>query len=86
MYLIVAYDISKDKKRNKFAKELLKFGIRTQKSVFECDVEEKEVKIIKKLAKKFSSDNDFVTIYKTNKSKIKREGKIDNLEINHLIF
>jgi len=86
MYLIVAYDISKDKKRNKFAKELLKFGIRTQKSVFECDIEEKEVKIIKKLANKFSSDGDFVTIYKTNKSKIKREGRVDNLEINHLVF
>jgi len=86
MYLIVAYDISKDKKRNKFAKELLKFGIRTQKSIFECEVEEREVKIIKKLAKKFSSDNDFITIYKTNKFKIKRAGKVDNLEINHLVF
>ncbi|MEO1959001.1 MAG: CRISPR-associated endonuclease Cas2 [Nautiliaceae bacterium] len=31
---MVAYDISSDNKRTKLAKELLKFGIRTQKSFF----------------------------------------------------
>jgi len=86
MYLVVAYDISKTKKRNKFAKELLKFGIRAQKSIFECDVNEKEVNIIKKLAKKFCSDDDFVTIYKTTKDKIKREGDVEYLEIEDLVF
>ena len=86
MYLVVAYDISKDDKRNKFAKELLKFGIRAQKSIFECEVNEKEVNIIKKLAKKFCENEDFVTIYKSTKDKIKREGDVEYLEIEDLVF
>ena len=86
MYIIVAYDISNNRFRNSLAKELLQFGIRTQKSIFECEVSEKELNIIRKIAKKYSQNGDFVAIYMSNKNKIKREGKVDMLEIEHLVF
>ncbi len=62
-YILIVYDISDDKKRYKLAKNLLRFGMRTQKSVFEALVTDKELNEIKKLAKKYSSKKDIVTIY-----------------------
>jgi len=86
MYVIVAYDIRSDRKRTKLAKNLLQFGIRTQKSLFECEVNKKELNIIKKLVKKFSDDEDFVTIYKIYEKDTKRIGKVEYLEIDDFIF
>jgi len=86
MYVIVAYDIRSDKKRAKLAKNLLQFGIRTQKSMFECEVNKKELNIIKKLAKKFSDDEDFVTVYEIYEKDIKRIGNVKYIEIDDLIF
>ena len=86
MYVIVAYDIRSDRKRAKLAKNLLQFGIRTQKSMFECEINGKELNIIKKLAKKFSDDEDFVTVYEIYEKDTKRIGKVEYLEIDDLIF
>lgn len=38
MFLIVSYDITNDKRRNKVSQTLLDFGTRVQYSVFECDI------------------------------------------------
>jgi CRISPR-associated protein Cas2 len=84
MYVVVAYDIKNDKKRNKLAKELLKYGIRTQKSVFECEINKKELKNIKKAAKKFSNDTDLVSVYEINN--IKRIGNVNYLEVDDFVF
>jgi CRISPR-associated protein Cas2 len=84
MWVIVAYDIRNNRQRNHLAKELLKFGIRTQKSFFECDVNEKELKIIKKIVKKHSEPEDFITVYKVKNAK--RYGKVEYLEIDDLVF
>ena len=86
MYVVVAYDIRSDVKRGKLAKNLLQFGIRTQKSMFECEVNKKELSIIKKLAKKFSDDEDYVTLYEVSNSDTKRIGDVKYLEIDDLIF
>ena len=42
MFLVIAYDISDDKRRLQMAKELERWGNRTQFSVFECDLNERE--------------------------------------------
>ena len=86
MYVIVAYDIRNDKKRMKLAKNLLQFGIRTQKSVFECEVNKKELAIIKKIASKFSDDNDLVTLYEIYKNDTKRMGDVKYLEVDDVVF
>ncbi len=38
MHVIVAYDISDNKRRERLRKSLMRFGISIQKSVFECDL------------------------------------------------
>jgi len=86
MYVIVAYDIRSDKKRMKLAKNLLQFGIRTQKSMFECEVNKKELNIIKKLAKKFSDDEDFVTVYEIYEKDTKRIGNVKYIEVDDFVF
>ena len=86
MYIVITYDIKVDKKRNRLAKELLQFGIRTQKSFFECEVDGRELTIIKQIAKRYSQDDDLVTIYTTNKDKFRRIGDVKYLEIDDLVF
>ena len=86
MYVVIAYDIRSNKKRNKLAKNLLQFGIRTQKSLFECEINKKELNIIKKIAEKFSDDEDFVSVYEIYEKDTKRIGDIKYLEIDDLIF
>ncbi len=85
MKIVVAYDIKDDKNRNHLAKELLVFGIRTQKSLFECEVSEKELNVIKKILKKYSESDDFVTIYNI-KGEVLRIGDVEYLEIDDLVF
>ena len=86
MYVLIAYDIRSDKKRTKLAKNLLQFGIRTQKSIFECEINKKELSIIKKIAEKFSDDEDLVSVYEIYEKDTKRIGDVKYLEINDLIF
>jgi len=42
MFIVVAYDIVDDSKRNRLAKILCNFGERVQKSVFECEIEDQQ--------------------------------------------
>ena len=70
--IIISYDISEDKLRNKFSKYLCKFGHRIQYSVFEIDNSEKLIKNImcdieNKFSKKFS-DEDSIYIFKLSSS------------------
>jgi len=86
MYIVITYDIKVDKKRNRLAKELLQFGIRTQKSFFECEVGGRELTIIKQIAKRYSQNDDLVTIYTTHRDKFSRIGNVNYLEIDDLVF
>ena len=70
--VIISYDISKDKLRNKFSKYLSKFGHRIQYSVFEIDNSNKFlVNILCDIENKFSkcfSDEDSIYIFKLSSS------------------
>lgn len=48
MRLIISYDIVDNKRRTKLAKRLLNFGARVQYSVFECDLDAKQLAQLKK--------------------------------------
>ena len=43
MRIVVSYDISDDKRRRKVAKIMEGYGFRVQYSVFECDLEPKQL-------------------------------------------
>ena len=53
--VLVIYDIRIDKIRNRLAKELLRYGIRTQKSLFEAKVTEGEMKQIREIVNRYAS-------------------------------
>ena len=42
MIIIISYDIINSSKRNRIVRILREYGTRVQKSVFECDVSEKD--------------------------------------------
>lgn len=65
MITFVTYDITEPKRLVKMHKFLKEFGINTQKSVFECDIDDIALKRIRKYCKgNLDLDEDSVRIYK----------------------
>jgi len=63
-FVIVAYDISDDTRRNKVAKVLSDYGGRVQYSVFECLLDKKRIKEMeKRLLKRINKSEDRIRIY-----------------------
>jgi CRISPR-associated protein Cas2 len=48
MFYLVCYDIVSDRRRNKVAKLLEAYGLRVQKSVFECVLDENQYTTLSK--------------------------------------
>lgn len=81
--IIVSYDISDDKLRNKFVKFLKKFGHRLQYSVFEIDVSERlldviEAEIKNKYESKFGQSDSIIIFRMSSTCKITRYGYAAN--------
>jgi CRISPR-associated protein Cas2 len=64
MFLVIAYDISDDKRRLRMAKELERWGNRTQFSVFECDLNEREEREMLARLKEICQAGDALRIYR----------------------
>ena len=63
-FVVVAYDISNDRRRTRLYKALLPFGTPVQFSVFECLVTEKELETLKqKVGKLIKPTLDHVRYY-----------------------
>ncbi|KHE91655.1 MAG: CRISPR-associated endonuclease Cas2 [Candidatus Scalindua rubra] len=64
MFVVVAYDISNDKRRTKLFKALKNFGTPVQYSVFECLLNKKDFKDMQKNVREITKRNkDKVRIY-----------------------
>ncbi|MFV9506742.1 MAG: CRISPR-associated endonuclease Cas2 [Oscillochloridaceae bacterium umkhey_bin13] len=65
LYLIV-YDISVDKRRTKLAKLLEGHGQRVQRSVFECDLEDRQLRKLQQRLDRLlrPADGDSLRIYR----------------------
>ena len=48
MFVVVAYDISDEKRLRRVAKEMENWGQRVQKSVFECELKERDFRRMRK--------------------------------------
>jgi len=71
--VVVAYDITDDKRRNKIAKCLEGYGVRVNYSVFECVLKPARFKQMKaSLEKLLDSDEDTIRIYQLCKECIKK--------------
>ncbi|UOD33956.1 CRISPR-associated endonuclease Cas2 [Deferribacteraceae bacterium V6Fe1] len=63
-YYVISYDISDDRIRYRVDKELKNYGIRVQKSVFECNITDAEyVKLKEKLDKLIDMNTDSIRYY-----------------------
>ena len=65
MIALITYDISKNSTRTKLHAFLKEYGLNTQKSVFECEVDEQALKDIKRFAAGvIDPETDSVRIYR----------------------
>lgn len=65
MLILVSYDIEKDKTRTRLAKQLLNFGPRVQKSVFEADVKSEELEKLTGILEKVPlKKDDSIRLYR----------------------
>jgi len=64
MYIVVSYDIVDNNKRNRMANLLLDYGRRVQKSVFECDLDKKNLAQMIEEATRQIADEDSLIIYR----------------------
>lgn len=64
MNTVIVYDIAENKRRNRFRNFLKELGIRSQKSVYECRLDTREIREIRYYCKKkLDLDADAVRIY-----------------------
>jgi len=65
MITLITYDITDGKRLNELRKFLKEFGLRTQKSVFECDIDDEALKRIRTYCRdNLDIATDSVRIYK----------------------
>ncbi|MCK5826640.1 MAG: CRISPR-associated endonuclease Cas2 [Desulfuromusa sp.] len=65
MLAIIAYDVSSNRARAKLHKSLKEYGLNTQKSVFECQVDRDALRVIVATAKKLlNPETDSLRIYR----------------------
>jgi CRISPR-associated protein Cas2 len=65
MLTVIAYDISDNKARTRLHKRLKELGLNTQKSVFECEIEESVVRGLLVMALDMMDDtSDSLRIYR----------------------
>lgn len=63
-FIVVAYDISSIKRRNKVTKVLLRYGTRINRSVFECMMSDRELVLAKEeIAEFLNSKTDKAVFY-----------------------
>ncbi|OQY98478.1 MAG: CRISPR-associated endonuclease Cas2 [Candidatus Brocadia sp. UTAMX2] len=76
MYMVIAYDITSDRRRSKLVKVLKDYGTRVNYSVFECEMgKEALVGLKKKIAEIVNKKRDSVLFYELCKG---CRGKMDS--------
>jgi CRISPR-associated protein Cas2 len=65
MHMLLCYDISSNRKRARFHRFLKEFGLNTQKSVFECELDENGlVQIRREALRCLDPQIDFLRVYR----------------------
>ncbi len=78
---VVIYDIKDNKNRMRLSRLLFEFGIRTQLSVFEVEVKEKEYRRFMRLVeRKIKSGNDKIYIYPLDEKSVKKIRRLGDWE------
>ncbi|HAA04628.1 MAG TPA: CRISPR-associated endonuclease Cas2 [Syntrophobacteraceae bacterium] len=73
MYVMVSYDIVKDRTRTRVMKLLKNYGHRVQLSVFECDLDEaRYAEMMSSVAELIDPDADMVRSYRLCRGSLER--------------
>lgn len=65
MFYVVAYDMPDSRRRTRLLKAMKGFGVHTQYSVFECELDEKEhERMVRVIHKIINSREDDIKIYR----------------------
>jgi len=65
MHVVVVYDISDNKRRERLRKSLMRFGNSVQKSVFECDLTQRQIEKMERTVRAImSAAEDNIRYYK----------------------
>jgi CRISPR-associated protein Cas2 len=72
MFYVVTYDIEDDKRRNKISEILENYGKRVNYSVFEIEIDEKNLKILISKILSVYEKNDNIRFYAMHKNTIKK--------------
>ncbi|OCL26495.1 CRISPR-associated endonuclease Cas2 [Orenia metallireducens] len=91
MFIVVSYDISNDKRRNKIFKVLKDYGQWIQYSIFECGLEQKEyLKLRSRLNQLIDEEaGDSIRFYflcEHCTNKVERIGGIEEMDKNTIII
>ncbi|MEA3492272.1 MAG: CRISPR-associated endonuclease Cas2 [Campylobacterota bacterium] len=70
MKILLTYDISDSKKRNKIANLLEAYGVRVNYSVFELDIAKRSLDGLLSKVEKLSSKEDSIRVYRFSKETI----------------
>ncbi len=82
MFVVIAYDISNDKRRNKVAKLLLDYGNRVQYSVFEAELTKELLdELIRRVKPYINEKEDSLRIYKICNRCLEQITLIGNAEL-----
>ncbi|WP_129628482.1 CRISPR-associated endonuclease Cas2 [Candidatus Oscillochloris fontis] len=73
MFTVISYDIVEDKRRTKIHKHLHGYGVRVQYSVFECDLNKKQLsQLQQELAALIDINTDSIRIYQLEADSARR--------------
>ena len=72
MFVVVSYDVTSDRRRNRISRTLLDYGTRVQYSVFECNLTAKQLsELEQRLLKVYDEAEDTIRIYRLCKGCLK---------------
>lgn len=78
-YIVVAYDITDDRRREKICSIISHYGNRVNYSVFECFLKDKEIqKLKKKIEKYLKKDEDIILYYYLCKDCLEKIERVGN--------
>lgn len=87
MLILVIYDIVDNKKRTKFAKLLLGYGDRIQKSAFEANLTKQQYNKLVNEIPKFCSETDSIRVYRIiGEGRILSWGKVIDTDEDDIIL
>ena len=86
--VVVSFDITENKRRYRMAKFLKHYGLRVQRSVYECVLEEKQYnRLLEGIVKYIDECQDLLRIYKlTGRTDVRIFGTVGETEYEDVII